>query len=278
VRTLEHHPPGAGTLSAVGGAVRTWTLAALDLVYPAWCPVCESRLGPGRRDPLCGGCWRSIVRLAPPTCPDCALPLFTPAAGHDGGAPATGGPAPVALGPPEAAARCGQCRQAPPPWDWARAAGLYTGTLREALHAFKFAGCRALAAPLGDLLAEQCGAGLAVVLDVLVPVPLARARERERGFNQAALLAERLARRVGRPVRARWLRRQRPTAPQSDLGAEARRANVRGAFVAAPPVAGRSVGLVDDVYTTGATAAECTRALKAAGARSVGVLTVARVP
>jgi predicted amidophosphoribosyltransferase len=79
-------------------------------------------------------------------------------------------------------------------------------------------------------------------------------------------------------VRPRWLRRVRPTTPQTDLGAEARRANVRDAFVASPRVAGRALVLIDDVYTTGATAGECARTLKAAGARAVGVLTVARVP
>jgi ComF family protein len=112
---------------------------------------------------------------------------------------------------------------------------------------------------------------------VLVPVPLGRARERERGFNQAALVAERLARGLGAPFRPCWLARARATAPQTDLDAAARRANVRGAFVASTAAAGADVVLVDDVLTTGATAGECARALRAAGVRSVGVLTVARV-
>jgi ComF family protein len=111
---------------------------------------------------------------------------------------------------------------------------------------------------------------------VLVPVPLSRDRERERGFNQAALLAERLARGLGAPFRVRWLARTRATAPQTELDAAARRANVRGAFVASTAAAGADVVLVDDVLTTGATASECARALRAAGARAVGVLTVAR--
>jgi ComF family protein len=114
-------------------------------------------------------------------------------------------------------------------------------------------------------------------VDALVPVPLAPARERERGFNQAALVADELARALGRPVRRRWLRRARPTRPQSDLSAAERWANVRNAFQAAPAVAGHHVLVVDDVLTTGATAAECARALRAAGARAVSVVTVARV-
>ena len=107
-------------------------------------------------------------------------------------------------------------------------------------------------------------------------MPLARARERARGFNQAELLAERLGERLGVRVRARWLVRLRTTAPQTELAADERRANVAGAFAAAPAVAGRHVVLIDDVFTTGATVGECARALHLAGARRVGVLTVAR--
>jgi ComF family protein len=112
---------------------------------------------------------------------------------------------------------------------------------------------------------------------VLVPVPLARDRERERGFNQAGLLAEQLARGLPAALRPRWLARTRATAPQTALNAAERHHNVRGAFVASTAAAEHVVVLVDDVLTTGATAGECARALRAAGAREVGVLTVARV-
>ena len=148
--------------------------------------------------------------------------------------------------------------------------------MREALHRFKFGGRRALARPLADLAVEQCGGTLPDGIDAIVPVPLAGARERERGFNQAALLAERVALRLDVPVRTRWLARPRATRPQSDLPATERLTNVRGAFRAAPAV-GRHVLLVDDVLTTGATLAECARALRAAGADRIGALTVARV-
>ena len=171
---------------------------------------------------------------------------------------------------------CAACVAAPPAFDWARAAAIYAGPLREALQRFKFGGRAALARPLAALIVEQCAAAVPAGA-AIVPVPLARARERERGFNQAALIAERVARAVGARLAPRWLGRVRATTPQTDLDAPARRANVRGAFVAATAAAGADVVLVDDVLTTGATAGECARALRAAGARSVGVLTVARV-
>lgn len=242
-------------------AMHAWALAALDLVFPALCPLCEAPLAAGRRDPLCGACWRAMPRIRPPWCERCGAPsrALTPL--------------------PEPAGPCASCRADPPAWDWARAGAEYEGAVREAIHAFKFEGKRALAGPLAALLLEPEPAegwidpGPAV----LVPVPLARDREHARGFNQAALVAERLAAALRLPVRPRWLVRVRATGPQSDLGAAERRANVRGAFAAAPAVIGRHVIVVDDVLTTGATAAECAVALRAAGATRVGVLAVARV-
>jgi len=171
---------------------------------------------------------------------------------------------------------CGACSAAPPPFDWARAAGLYAGPLRDAVQGLKFGRRAALARPLAALVLEQSAAAVPAGA-TLVPIPLARERERERGFNQAALVAERVARGLGAPLFPRWLARTRATAPQTALDAAARRANVRGAFVASTAAAGADVVLVDDVLTTGATAGECARALRAAGANSVGLLTVARV-
>jgi len=234
--------------------LRALAVATLDLLFPAVCPLCTARLGAGRRDPLCGECWTGLARLTPPLCAGCGLPVAS-----------------------ESAARCAGCREAEPAFDYARAAAVYGGGVREAIHGLKFGGRRSLARPLGDLVADECARALEDPPDALVPVPLARARERERGFNQAALVAERLGERLRVRVRPRWLARLRATAPQSDLTAAERRANVAGAFAAAPAVAGRHVVVIDDVITTGATVGECARALRAAGARRVGVLAVARV-
>ena len=233
--------------------MRALVTAALDLVFPAVCPLCATRLGPGRRDPLCAACWASFERLTPPFCDCCGVPM------------------PSATRP-----RCAACAEMPPPFDYAHAAAAYGDSVREAVHALKFGGRRSLAGPLGDLVVDHCAAR-ADRPDVLVPVPLARRRERERGFNQALLLAERIGERVGVPVRARWLVRLRATAAQSDLSAAERRGNVAGAFAGSSAVAGRHVVIVDDVVTTGATVAECARALRAAGASRIGVIAVARV-
>jgi ComF family protein len=203
-----------------------------------------------------------MPRIDPPWCGVCGLPFPT----FD---PATVGRS--MAGP------CGPCATRRPAFTYARSAGLYEGALREAVHAFKFAGKTALARVLAELTIDQCGEALPVAPDVVVPVPLHRSRQRERGFNQSALLAARIARGLAVPCSPRLLRRRRPTRAQSDLSASERRANVRGAFVASGGVAGRHVLVVDDVLTTGATVSECAHALLGAGAVTVGVLTVARV-
>jgi len=271
---VEHAASRVGPLSV---AVRGWVAAALDLVFPACCPVCDATLGAGRRDPLCSACWDGIVRIDPPVCARCGVPVFQfvdikERHGFPGALRASGGVGAMSGPPPS----CNGCAAAPPAFDWARAAGVYTGPLRDAVQRFKFGRRAALARPLAALVLEQWAPAVPTGA-VLVPVPLARARERERGFNQAALLAERVARALDAPLRSRWLARTRATAPQTALNATERRVNVSGAFVASTSAAGADVVLVDDVLTTGATAAECARALRAAGARSVGVLTVARV-
>ena len=296
------HPPSRPRLTPLSLAVfPRLATAALDLVFPALCAVCEARLGPRRRDPLCGPCWDAIARIVPPYCDRCGVPMpmreppesselgacrssrgssagfaraTLPGGGSEGAIEAPSEE--LEEGPPPPAV-CSACVADGPAYDYSRSAAVYGGVLREALHRLKFGGRRALARPLADLAVEQCGPSLPDGIAAIVPVPLAGDRERERGFNQAALLAERVAQGLALPVRARWLARGRATRPQSDLPAAERSANVRGAFRAAPAVAGRHVLLVDDVLTTGATLAECARALRAAGADRIGALTVARV-
>jgi len=139
------------------------------------------------------------------------------------------------------------------------------------------AGDLAIGAVLSALLAAHIRHD-ALAVDALLPVPLAQSRLRARGFNQALELARPIARARALDLPHRALARCRETSTQSGLDAAARRRNVRGAFTASGEVSGRRIALVDDVVTTGATVAACTRALLAAGASSVEVWAVARAP
>jgi ComF family protein len=173
--------------------------------------------------------------------------------------------------------QCPRCRRAPGPVDAARSAGLYEGSLREIVHAFKYEGRRGLAAPLGRMM-RAAGDAILRDADLVVPVPLHLWRRVRRGFNQA----DDLARRLDVPV-LRALMRARPTVPQTGLTAAARRRNVRNAFTISPltldahqELTGRIVVLIDDVRTTGATLDACASVLKQAGVAGVRALTVAR--
>jgi len=178
---------------------------------------------------------------------------------------------------------CDRCRRRPPRFDQARACALYdTGPetpspLAAVVHQFKYNRDVTLAPLLADLLAARCPYGNHY--DVLVPVPLHIERLRWRGFNQAVLLARRLARLWSVHLDPFLLTRIRPTPPQVGLDEGERRRNIVGAFAVrhVERIRRRRVLLVDDVYTTGATVNECARVLKRNGARRVDVLVLARV-
>ena len=156
--------------------------------------------------------------------------------------------------------------------------GVYDGILREHIHALKYQGQRRVAGALGFLMAGVASREQGMdSVDLIVPVPLHSRRYVERGFNQAELIAGSVGRYLGVPVAGHVLFRLRQTRSQSRLSRGDRRDNLRGAFQVANPgdVAGRSVLVVDDVLTTGATADECSRVLLRAGAREVYVLTAA---
>jgi ComF family protein len=171
--------------------------------------------------------------------------------------------------------RCGLCRSGLRAFDAAYSFGAYAGALRELLHLLKYRSMESLAEPLAQLLLRSLPRDEA--FDCIVPVPLHWRRQWDRGFNQAELLARRLSRSTGIPTR-NALRRVKPTATQAGLSQTARRRNMMQAFICRRPdaVSGKRVLLVDDVMTTGTTAAACARALKGAGASRVALLTVAR--
>jgi ComF family protein len=181
--------------------------------------------------------------------------------------------------------RCGLCRRIEPPFARAAAYGSYESGLRELIHLLKYGGVRPAANVLGRMLAEAIATlepEFRADSVAVIPVPLHRTKLRQRGFNQAELIA-RAAMNLGPPgsrlrVCAGVLERKRETASQIGLTSHQRRENLRGAFGVAQPelVKGCEVLVVDDVYTTGATVSECARVLRRAGASKVWVATVAR--
>ena len=174
--------------------------------------------------------------------------------------------------PLDSEGRCPLCRTGLRGFDAAYSFGAYQGVLRQLVHLYKYSGIKTLARPLADLLVRALPPDQQ--FDAIVPVPLHWLRRWKRGFNQSALLAQLLSRRTGIPIR-NALRRTASTRTQAGLSNHARRENVARAF-RARPVEGKRLLLLDDVMTTGSTAAACALALKRAGARRVTLLTLAR--
>lgn len=232
----------------------------LDLLYPVSCAVC----GASSPTHLCTVCRAGIhVHTAEACCRRCGKVMMEA----------------VAAG--TVASLCEPCRKHPPKFDLARSAAEFKGPVRELVHTLKYHKGTWLCDVLAELL-EGCYLAhcRGETPDVVCPVPLNRVKARERGFNQAGLLAEALARRINVPVVSNILERCRNTPTQTHLNAVGRRANVAGAFISPahlrPWVYGRCILLIDDVMTTGATLSECAAALKANGAERVVALTVAR--
>ena len=174
---------------------------------------------------------------------------------------------------------CSWCIRRPPFFDIARSAVRFRGSLRSCLHAFKYGGDTCLSGDFSRLLQACVSTQYGDMrFDAVVCVPLHPSKERDRGYNQAGLLASGLAKGISLESYSGCLERVRRTRTQISLSAQQRRANVRNAFIVKAPswVEGRRLLLVDDVMTTGATVNECSRVLKRAGAASVHVVTVAR--
>lgn len=231
--------------------------ALLDMLYPRNCMGC-GQPSPETFRYICWDCWTDSARVEAPFCSLCGDPV---------------------AGTIEHDYLCFSCSAGKPAFDAARSAARYDGVVGEALRQLKYEKAMWLAGDLAELMLRCLGAEYAGrTFDCVVPVPLYHVRRRSRGYNQSAVLAGELARRLRSRKNARLLRRIRPTSTQTNLTAAQRLSNVQNAFKhgSRKMLEGRRVLLVDDVMTTGATVNACAKALKKGGAQSVHVLTVAR--
>lgn len=229
----------------------------MDLVLPPRCFVSGEIVdGQGM---VSARVWRDINFIVDPMCVSCGYPFsFDVGAGT----------------------QCAICLDRPQAFDRARAALRYDDISRDMILKFKHAD-KTHAVPTFLPWLKRTGGSMLAEADYIVPVPLHRWRLLKRRYNQAALLAQALARDVGKPYKPDIIERVKATPSQGHLGYKERRKNVRGAFKFSPQyrqiIKDKNIVLVDDVYTTGATVSECAKVLKKAGAARVYVLALARV-
>jgi ComF family protein len=230
--------------------------ALFQFFLPPQCPCCEKFLEEGQQG-FCSNCLSEIRWIEPPFCSICGIPFISKE---------------VESHP------CGACATHRKYFTMARALGTYEGSLREAIHRWKYEGKTHLTSFFAEWMAEGLNRHWkAGSFDLLIPVPLHPHRLRERGFNQAFLLVKELSRCSGIPYQKMILQKKKPTLPQVTLSGKERERGVKGAFhvIGKEALRGKSILLVDDVYTTGATANECSKALMRGGVGRVDVLTLA---
>lgn len=242
--------------NAIAGGLGAWLA---NQIWPPVCPVTEEPVDMAGR--LSPDAWSRLTFIARPWCSSCGL-VFAYAA----------------MPGQESETLCPACIARPPDYDRARAPLLYDDATRPLVLAFKHGGQRDMIGQFGRWMAMAAGE-VCDEADLILPVALHWRRRLSRRFNQSALLAEALARETGLPVLCDCLLRSKATPSQAGRNAKARRRNMVGAFriSGGQRVQGKTVILVDDVFTTGATVSACARKLKRAGAARVHVVTLCRV-
>jgi ComF family protein len=227
-----------------------------QFLLPAQCPCCEKFLEEGQEG-ICSDCLSQIDWIEPPFCSVCGTPFLSKEVKNH---------------------PCSNCLTRKKYFKMARSLGAYHGSLQEAIHQWKYQGKIALTSFFGKWMTERMSRYWDPDLfDLLIPVPLHPQRLRQRGFNQVLLLVKELNRRTGIPYGKSLLQKGRATIPQVNLTSAEREKEVRGSFrtTGKEKMKGKSILLVDDVYTTGATVNECSKVLLAAGAERVDVFTLA---
>ena len=237
--------------------LRALTTGLIDLIYPPRCLACPEPTDAPHG--LCPACWRDTHFIAGAACARCGAPL---------------------MGATGAGDVCEGCARHPPAWDRGAAAVVYDGAARRVVLGLKHGDRLDMVRPLAGWLASA-GRELIAECDMIAPTPLHWRRLVKRRYNQSGELAKQLGRLSGKPIALDLLTRVRATVPQERMDRTARAANQAGAFAVSlrhrEAVAGRAVLLIDDVLTSGATLSACADCLRAAGARRIDVLALARV-
>ncbi len=226
---------------------------AITFLYPAQCRVCEKPLGLESVPYMCDACWNDMPLIEPPWCEMC--------------------------GTPNTEDVCDECATTPPPFGKLRTIAFYEVALQQAIHLFKFEKRTTLAKPLAQLMIRHISNDFNMAdYDFILPIPIHKKRLRERGFNQATLLANGIAKTKNIPVVTDVLVRHKNTSPQSSLDREARQTNIVGAFELQRKevVQDKRILVLDDVFTTGATVREAVKVLWNADPVEIDVLTLAR--
>jgi len=242
----------------VAGKIQRWLDNGLALLYPEVCQLCHAEPATPREGFVGSHCWSQVRFIRPPFCDRCGLPFE---------------------GEITDAFECANCQELELQFTSARSAAVAKGVVLEVIHRFKYSRALWFENFLADLLVREAAPILRrQPWDLLVPVPLHPLKEREREFNQSALLARHLSRAINIPGDEQILRRTKPTETQTHLSRDQRATNMKSAFAVRPGASldGSRIVLVDDVFTTGATTNDCARALRRAGAAEVCVWTVAR--
>ncbi len=240
-------------LSCLHNDLRT----CVNLLLPAACPWCGALLTVGS-DPadICADCQQGIQPLPASHCPCCAQPHATRS---------------------NTPHHCEDCLRCPPPFSKVHAVGLHAGSLKEAVHRFKYRDNPGLNISLGRLMTTSLAQTLGPFQpDLVAPVPLHPRRLRSRGYHQALELARPIARQLRVPLAAQLLQRVKTTPPQQGQNAADRQRNLRDAFAPGAPLAGEQILLIDDVMTTATTARECARVLREQGAGNVQIAVLGR--